>query len=148
MQFWRKMFCVVWLPALVAGMLLIVTGCGEKGPARQRVSGKITFDGKPLPAGRIAFEPDATANNHGPMGFADVVDGQFDTDKGGKGTVGGPHVVRIDGLSGKPGGSSPVNPLFNTYATKVDLGKGNTTKDFEVPASAAKGLKLSAEPPP
>ncbi len=130
---------------LVAGLLLAPSGCGEKGPNQNRVSGKVTFNNQPVPAGRITFEPDVMAQNRGPGGFALISSGQFDTGKNGKGTVGGPHIVRITGFeSDRPGAA----PLFKTYETKADLGKGATTKDFDVPASAAQGLKPSSAPPP
>ena len=138
----------IWTPFVVLGLAAILAGCGDKGPARLRVSGKVNFDGKPVPAGQIVFEPDAAAGNNGPAGFAEITDGQYDTKKAGTGTVGGPHHVRITGLDGKPAGTATVNPLFNTYETKVDLGKSESTQDFEVPASAAQGLKPNTEPPP
>ena len=47
---------------LVAALLL-AAGCGEAGPARYHVSGKVTFNGQPVPAGQIVFEPDPTAGN-------------------------------------------------------------------------------------
>ncbi len=47
-----------------------------------------------------------------------------------------------------PTANAAVRPLFNTYETKVDLGQGPATKDFDVPATAAEGLKFSDEPPP
>ena len=137
-----------WTPVLAFALAVVLAGCGESGPTRQRVSGKVTFDGKPVPAGQIVFEPDASAGNKGPAGSADISDGQYDTQAAGIGTVGGAHLVRITGLEGKPTGDARVNPLFNTYETKVDLGQGPATKDFDVPASAAQGMKLSNEPPP
>jgi hypothetical protein len=134
------------LPALVTGLVLVSQGCGgDTGPKRLKASGKVTFNNRPVPAGRISFEPDASAQNHGPGGFAEIRDGQYDTSKNGKGTVGGPHIVRINGAQG----STPeAAPLFNTFETKADLGKADTTKDFDVPASAAQGLPTTAAPPP
>ncbi len=138
---------VRWTPVLMM-TAAVLAGCGDTGPTRLRVSGKVTFDGKPVPAGQIVFEPDSTANNKGPMGSAEITDGQYDTQTAGIGTVGGAHVARITGLSGRPTGNTTVNPLFNTYEVKVDLGQEPATKDFDVPASAAEGLKISNEPPP
>jgi hypothetical protein len=134
------------LAALVAGMVLVSFGCGgDTGPKRLKVSGKVTFNNQPVPAGQIAFEPDVSSQNRGPAGFAEIRDGQYDTSKNGKGTVGGPHIVRITGLSSSTPGSAP---LFSTYETKADLGKADATKDFDVPASAAQGLQPSTAPPP
>ena len=136
------------MPVVAIGLATLLAGCGEKGPARQDVSGKVTFNGQPVPAGQIVFEPDSAAGNKGPAGFAEISDGQYDTARAGQGTVGGPHVARITGLEGKPVGNATVNPLFNTYEARVDLGDGASTQDFDVPASAASGLKPSNEPPP
>jgi hypothetical protein len=104
-----------------------------------------------VPAGEITFEPDATAGNQGPAGYAKIADGQYDTRKTGKGTVGGPHVVRITGMSaGAKSGSDDAGapPLFPEYQTKVDLEKGRGTKDFSVPAEAAQAAKPGKSPLP
>ena len=142
-----RVFCGGCLLVLAAGMTLFVSGCGgQGGPDRQRVSGKITFGGKPVPGGQIIFEPDGIVGNRGPQGSAQIVDGHYETGK--SGPVGGAQVARITGLDSKPGGAVAPRPLFNPYEFKVDLGKGTTTKDFDVPAEAAKGLRVSNEPPP
>src|SRR5205807_6772258 len=80
--------------ALVAACLA-APGCG--GSRGVEVSGEVTFDGKPVPAGRIYFNPDVTKGNDGPQGYAEIHDGKFDTSKGGKGACGGPTVVVISG---------------------------------------------------
>jgi hypothetical protein len=40
---------------LAAVCLVILTGCGDRGPRRVPVEGTVTFDGKPLAAGDIRF---------------------------------------------------------------------------------------------
>jgi hypothetical protein len=133
----------------VCGCLLVVltallTGCGSSG---YHVSGKATFDGKPIPVGKIYFTPDASKGNDGASGWADIKDGAFNTSaSGGMGIVGGPTLVRIEGADGlridddRPNG----NPLFTHYETAVDLPKSTTTKDFDVPASAKDAAPPSA----
>src|SRR5262245_29789774 len=76
---------------------LAIFGCGSDGPPRYRVHGMVTYEGKPVPAGTIIFEPDASQKNDGPQGLATIHAGLFDSAKGGKGTVGGPHRVTILG---------------------------------------------------
>lgn len=137
------------LARVTAGALFfaccVVAGCG--GQRGYRVSGKVTFQGKPVPAGKILFSPDATKGNTGPTGYADIKDGEYDTAlPGGKGVVGGPMIVEITGNdpSAKSDGSGPVEPgtvksLFPRYETKAELPKSETTKDFEVPKEALKG---------
>ncbi len=124
---------------------LCISGCGGDGAGHVQVSGKVTFNGSPVPAGQIVFEPDPTAGNAGATGFAEIVNGHFDTsDEGGQGTVGGPHVVRITGLSGKAG-TPGAKPLFREYQTSADLGQESGSKDFEVPAEAAQGLVVGED---
>jgi len=42
----------------------VAAGCtSDQGPKRYRVSGEITFDGKPVPHGEIVFTPDIGKGN-------------------------------------------------------------------------------------
>jgi hypothetical protein len=116
-------------------------GCGgtPSGPPRYRVSGKVTFNGRPVAAGSISFTPDASQNNRGPGSFAPIRDGAYGTPRG-QGTVGGPHVLTITGLDRLPGSGAPgevIPPLFSSYPLKVDLPREDTTFDIDVPATAA-----------
>jgi hypothetical protein len=133
----------VWKSVLVGGaMLVALAGCGsaESGPQRYHVSGNVTYDGKPVPKGFITFSPDTSKGNEGPGSGAPIENGTYDT-SGGKGTVGGPHRVRIVGYDGVPtteqGEELPDGkPLFPPYETTVDLPKEqNHRHDFEIPAS-------------
>ena len=95
----------------------------------------------------IYFTPDTAKGNSGQSGFAKIVDGEFDTAKeGGKSTIGGPSIVRIDGFDpvglaeateGDTSGEVVLKSLFPTYETSSDLPKSEGTQDFAVPAEAA-----------
>jgi len=133
--------CLLFL--LCAALL----GCG--GSSGYHISGNATFNGKPIPVGKIYFTPDAAKKNTGAAGWADIKDGKYDTrSSGGMGIIGGPTLVRIEGSDGvkldeeRPNGT----PLFAYYETPVDLPKSNSTKDFDVPASAASATPPSAPP--
>ena len=128
-----------------------VGGCsGEQGPPRHHLSGKVVFNGAPVGFGMIYFQPDAQGGNSGPQGFATIRNGAFDTKREGKGTVGGPMIVRITGFDSEPpkdlSETEPgPKPLFAEYQTKADLPKEDGNQDFDVPASAADG---PVAPPP
>ena len=49
--------CRARLLALAALMLLIPPGCGRSGPEMAPVSGRVAYQGKPVPKGTIAFVP-------------------------------------------------------------------------------------------
>ncbi len=126
-------------PVLVSALVVscFLAGCGRgDGPRRFEVSGKVTFDDMPVPAGRIQFEPDTSKANKGPAGYARIKDGTYSTQQTGKGTVGGPHVVVILGFDGKPRPGVELDsgtPMFPEYRSTVDLPEEPTTKDFDVP---------------
>jgi hypothetical protein len=123
----------------VAGLLLLpivcLVGCGQDGPQRYRLSGAVTFQGKPVPEGNIAFEP---VEGEVGGGYAFISQGKYDTAAAGRGHLGGPHRVRIVGYTGElvdpsnPDSGSP--PLFDAYETTMELPAESTTIDFQVPA--------------
>jgi len=118
-------------------------GCSSPtvGPQRFAVAGRVTFDGKPVPAGRIAFEPDTAAGNTGPAGYGNIVAGRFTTYPR-MGAVSGPHVVRITGFDGVPSGEMVEGKeLFPEHTTTVELPAKAATINFEVPKVAAKPQK-------
>lgn len=125
--------------ALLVSFLAV--GCGGAGSG-SHIAGRATFKNQPIPAGRIYFDADTAKQNTGPQGFADIKDGQYDTKKGGRGIAGGPTIVRIQGTDGAG------KRLFLEYKLQVDLPPGTATKDFDVPAAAAKNLPKDTEPPP
>ncbi len=123
----------------------LAPGCGGKD--RVEISGKVTFDGKPLPAGRIYFTPDSSKGNEGPQGFAAIENGQFDTRKNGMGAPGGPTIVSIQGYEAT---GEPTRPqgkkLFEEHQIAIDLPRQSSTQNFEVPASAAEKLREGPAP--
>jgi len=131
---------------LSALLCFLATGCG--GDAGNRISGKVTFKGQPISTGKIHFIPDASKGNKGATGYADIKNGAYDTGApGGRGCIGGPILVKIEGFEPLPAdkmdksGEITTRALFPAYQTAVDLPKETTTKDFDVPADAAKGLQ-------
>lgn len=111
-----------------------LVGCSS-GDRVYNLAGSVTYQGKPVPAGQIVFEPDTNAGNGGPPGFAKIKDGRYDTRiLEGQGTVGGPHIVRILGLDGIARGELlNGTPLFPEHTITADLPKENGTQDFAIP---------------
>ncbi|MEX1039113.1 MAG: hypothetical protein WDZ51_00680 [Pirellulaceae bacterium] len=124
-------------------------GCGaDDSGSRFQLSGTVTYEGKPVPFGRIDFVPDSTAGNSGPAGYADIVDGKYDTSKTGKGTSGGAYVANVSGSSAPPvvqtvgdeeffkNPPAVTTSLFQNVRIKTDIPKETSTIDFEVPSAA------------
>jgi hypothetical protein len=140
---------LVVLPGLVCCCLVV--GCGK---STYNISGKVTFKGQPIPAGTIYFIPDTKKGNEGPSGWATIKDGSYDTSaEGGKGMIGGPMIVAIEGIDTTAGAKTDKSgveihgkALFPKYEMSVDLPKEKTTKDFDVPADAAKSKKGNLPP--
>lgn len=116
-----------------------LSGCGT-GERAYHLSGNVTFKGQPVPQGHIIFEPDSSKGNSGAPGRSKIVDGKYDTrSEDGMGIVGGPHVIRIVGMSGNVTGASKgevglPSMLFPQYTISEDLPKEDGTKDFDVSA--------------
>lgn len=129
------------LPAFA--LAVAAMGCGGDGSSR--ISGKITFNGKPVPAGKIYFMPDGAKGNTGTTGYADIKDGAYDTSSG-VGAAKGAVIVAIEGVDpaqagdkekGDTSGEVTVKSLFPRWETTLDV-TGTMTKDFDVPADAGK----------
>jgi len=130
----RQVFLRTILLASVCWVLVAPMGCGSSGPTRYRLEGEITYDGKPVPAGEIFLEPDTSQGNSGPGGHAIIEDGRYATVSG-KGTVGGPHILRVEGTDGEASWEAPYGGyLFDEFVVSVDLPEEDTTYDIVVPA--------------
>ena len=133
----------------LAGTLLVmvsVIGCtGEPEPVsnltRVPVAGKVSLDGKPLPAGKIQFEPIGTAN--APMAVGEIQDGQYSIEQAGGPSPGKYRVVISSRTPPKiaegtePGGTPRPEPetipkKYNIQSKlEVDIATdGSTSLDF------------------
>ncbi|NMC19923.1 MAG: hypothetical protein GYA33_05820 [Thermogutta sp.] len=119
------------------GILLVLSqGCGKNDPRNNAIFGTITYRGEPVPAGSITFIPDASQGNSGPAVTISFENGRYDSRAAGVGHIGGPHKIRITGLTGKDSGDEyfPQGTLlFPDYETSADLPKGPSERDFTIP---------------
>ncbi|MCA9247985.1 MAG: hypothetical protein KDA42_12740 [Planctomycetales bacterium] len=129
---------------IVVGAAL--AGCGgSEGPERFELEGDVSFNGRPVPGGRLQFVPDTQHGGSGPAGFAVIENGHYDTRREGRGTVGGPHYVRIDGFDGNadpdnelPGG----RPMFGRR-TSAEIPRQHAQIDFSIPAESTAPIEAN-----
>lgn len=112
---------------------LLLTGCNASdSPKRFQVSGTVTFNDQPVPAGEVILTPDHEKGNQGPAAYAVIRQGRYETERG-KGVLGGPYKVRVTGLSGESTGAlSDVHKLFDDYETTVELPAKSSVQDFKI----------------
>lgn len=125
---------VTWFFGVIASLCLLV-GCG--GPEVFHVSGTVTYDGKPLPAGMILFSPDFAKKHDGPQGSAEIKDGKYDTAQGGTAVNAGPYEVLIQGFDGVPIPEKELmigSPLFTNFKQSVELPAADSQQNFEIKA--------------
>lgn len=127
-------------------ILLTITlvGCGKSGIERVHVSGKATYDGKPIEIGQIRFVP--ITPNTGPITIDRIEKGQYETTTTGGVTV-GIHRVELRAYDSheyetapRVAGSASVRQLLpekynrkSEVTLEVKSGDGSITHDFELP---------------
>lgn len=126
-------------------LALAVTSCsaGCSRADRWDLSGKVTYGGKPVAEGHIAFDPIQPGAGGG---FAHILEGQYDTRHEGRNHPGGVHritVVGYKGLANPKNPDSDVVQLFPAYEVEVELPTKKSTLDFDVPADWGRGANKS-----
>jgi|SRR5262245_35282612 len=115
----------------LATAVFALAGCVQEEKLYD-VSGTVTYEGKPVPAGLIFFDPEAATG--GTQGFANIKDGKFTTAVDGKGVRGGAYTIRVSGFDGKSGNDAPMGrALFDEYRDHKELPKANSELNVEVP---------------
>jgi len=119
---------------------LVTAGCGPRD--RYALSGSVTFDGKPIPAGTMTFVPYGAGKPGRTAGFCEIKGGKYATQTG-RSPGSGPHRVMISGCDGVPYQSTmgeivenhPMGKqLFPTHLVEIDVPEKNgTVFDFAVP---------------
>jgi len=87
------MKCQTLIATTLIFTVLLIAGCGSGRPTTVPVRGKVTFDGKPVPTGRITFYPAEGRSATGAIG----PDGSYTltTFEPGDGALPGKHRVTI-----------------------------------------------------
>lgn len=120
-------------PGVLVLLLAFAAGCGSD-PKLHHVSGTATYDGQPIPAGIIDFDPDPLKGGTGTQGFANILNGKYTTAVNGQGVRGGAYVIRITGYDGKTANEAPLGqPLFDEYEVKKDLPAADAEVNFAIP---------------
>jgi len=118
-------------------LAVCLAGCSgdSEGETGFKVSGKVTFDGEPVPAGMVVFFKEETQARVACV----LTDGYYETQDG-KGHLGGKYEVQITAKDGVPVASDPQGTFLwmERWATEVDLKEASETKDFDVPKSEVK----------
>lgn len=78
---------------VVLSLLAVFAGCGQSGPERAPIKGRITVAGAPLAAGQILFVPIAPTT--GPATTAAIKNGEFSLEQE-NGPVVGTHRVEVE----------------------------------------------------
>jgi hypothetical protein len=115
---------------LILALLALLPACGSNG--RHSVSGTVTYDGKPMVYGTIAFDPDTSKGVSGPQGSAEIRDGQYRT-RSEFAPIAGAHKVRITGWNTSPEKGMVGAPLVNNYIVEVEVPLGGGKLDFNIP---------------
>ena len=127
------------MPRLSIVVLLLAVLCGASGCEKKvqyyHVWGKITYQGQPIPAGSITFDPDIAGGVDGRQGFAMIKNGEYDTRiDDGRPTPGGKYVARVYATDGIPGPERPNGkPLFPERLIPKELPKADGPLDIDVP---------------
>jgi hypothetical protein len=121
---------------MVVGLVAVAGGCRPAESPRHRVRGRVTFDGRPVPAGRIVFSTDAAGGFTGKDGWAPINDGTFDTAGSGYETAGGSLIARIEGGEQSSDRLPEGRLLFSNYDVPVVISGTGTELNFDVPRSA------------
>lgn len=135
--------CVVSTAAASVFCLSLVcslAGCGgedvktdDKNP-RVNVSGKVEFDGKPVPAGEVNFMHTETGN----IAICPIDAGYYESESG-KGPNPGKNAVIIIAKE-----TADAYPMWQQpYKKQMDVGEADFTEDFSIKADEVKPLDPS-----
>lgn len=116
----------VGLLFLASTSLLMFSGCfGQKGLETARTTGVVTYNGKPLPYGRVSFRPQAGSPATGEI----QSDGSFSmsTYGNGDGAIVGTHQISITATEADAGKGNEADPNTEMTVSKSMIPKKYTS---------------------
>jgi hypothetical protein len=129
-----------WFLCLCLLLTASLVGCSDspEGPSTYKISGKVTLDGVPVPAGKIVFSKEDTNARIA----CTIKDGYYENQDG-KGHTGGKYEVQIEGRDGEATNLSYTGSLLwsGEWTDKIELQEASEEQDFNV-------LKSDMPPPP
>ncbi len=135
LSFLTHRYCLAYFCALT--VILMCTGCGQKGPTTAPVEGRVLLNGQPLTTGNVLTIPDAGRGAKGPI----QPDGSFQlgTFKTEDGAIVGTHKVAVVAYN-LPANAGPeaasgtllvpqryTNPESSELTIEVKAGEVNTS---------------------
>lgn len=128
-----------WLTAsLLLAVLSLVGGCSHGDTVeRFELSGAVTLNNQPVPAGTIHFRPDESAGNSGPASVATIEAGEYHLEAL-HGIVGGNYLITIQAYDGKgqaiPGETTMTHgtPLIPEKMLRIELPRTSAEYDFQL----------------
>jgi hypothetical protein len=115
-------------------VVLLCTGCGTRRKNGVTLTGAVTFNGRPVPAGQVVFLSEGRITS---SGIAVIKDGVYRTVDG-REPVSGPQVVRFQLCDGVRSGMAPYGQLIApVQEIEVTLAQAETTRDFHLPPQQA-----------
>lgn len=127
----------------ISATLILNAGCGDSGPQRAPIKGKITVAGQPLAAGQILFVP--IAPTIGPSTSAAIKNGEYELKKQ-QGPIVGMHRVEVEAelplgfaidddvafaaRQGKPLPPNPIPLQYNRHSTLTTEVKAGVENEF------------------
>lgn len=126
-----------WLLLALLLAVGLTAGCGASD-STIHLTGAITYDGRPIPAGLIQFSPDDAQGNSGYGCVAIIRNGHYTTRES-LGVIGGEYVIRVQGFDGiVVDDDSNGSPMFRPYQMKVELPLESGEFDIDVPVETKK----------
>ena len=126
----------------LAAISLTMAGCGATGPGMAQVTGKVTYQGKPVPKGTVSFVPTAPGGRNATGQIDESGNYRLQTENPGDGALTGDYSVSIaarddvvlDYIPRKPIPPKYLAPAkYENPATsglKATVKSGSNTVDF------------------